>query len=493
MYQKFLKNLFILLALNLLIKPFWLLGVDRSVQNTVGATEYGFYFALLNFSFLFNMLLDLGITNFNNRNIAQNPLLVSKHLPNLLSLKILLFVLYLVFTFVTAFIIDYTAEQMFLLVLLAVNQFFMGMVLYLRSNLSGLQLFRTDGFISVLDRLLMIILIGVLLWGQVVAEFRISYFVYAQTVAHLLTFVLTLVIVINKSGVLNFRINWDLPFMFIILKKSFPYALLFILMTITLRADGVILERLLPNGAHYSGIYASAFRLLDASVQFAFLFAVLLLPMFSRMLSLSQPVGTLAKISFTLLIAPTITLAIGSFFYAQEIMTLLYPPYPGETIAQFNDRILLSSTTLGILMIGMIGTATSYILGTLLTANGNLKILNGIAIIGLIVNLVLNFYLIPLMTTEGAAIASLTTQFMVAILQGISIMYIFKFTVNFLFLGKLLLFVAGVIVIGFLSMQLPWSWLINIVLMAIFSLSFGAAIRLFQLRKLYQLIVQGDD
>ena len=37
MLKKFLKNIALVLFLNLLIKPFWILGIDRSVQNVVGA------------------------------------------------------------------------------------------------------------------------------------------------------------------------------------------------------------------------------------------------------------------------------------------------------------------------------------------------------------------------------------------------------------------------------------------------------------------------
>ncbi|MFI5220594.1 MAG: polysaccharide biosynthesis protein, partial [Bacteroidia bacterium] len=62
MQKKFITNLGFLLFLNLLIKPFWILGIDRSVQNTVGAEIYGQYYALFNFSFLLNILLDIGIT-----------------------------------------------------------------------------------------------------------------------------------------------------------------------------------------------------------------------------------------------------------------------------------------------------------------------------------------------------------------------------------------------------------------------------------------------
>ena len=39
-----------LLLLNLLVKPFWLLGVEVGVQNAVGSEAYGFYFAIFNLS-----------------------------------------------------------------------------------------------------------------------------------------------------------------------------------------------------------------------------------------------------------------------------------------------------------------------------------------------------------------------------------------------------------------------------------------------------------
>ncbi len=72
MRKFFVTNLFFLLTLNILIKSFWILGIDRGIQNAVSAQEYGVYFALLNFTFLFNILLDFGITNYNNRMIARH-------------------------------------------------------------------------------------------------------------------------------------------------------------------------------------------------------------------------------------------------------------------------------------------------------------------------------------------------------------------------------------------------------------------------------------
>jgi len=48
MQRKFITNLGLLILLNLLIKPFWVFGIDRTVQNIVGAEDFGFYFTIFN-------------------------------------------------------------------------------------------------------------------------------------------------------------------------------------------------------------------------------------------------------------------------------------------------------------------------------------------------------------------------------------------------------------------------------------------------------------
>ena len=112
MQRKFLTNLGLLLSLNLLIKPIFIFGIDRNIQNIVGVGDYGFYLVIFNFSFLFNILLDLGITNFNNRNIAQNNHLLNKHFSGIVLLKFVLTLFYVLVTFLIAFILKYNIEQL---------------------------------------------------------------------------------------------------------------------------------------------------------------------------------------------------------------------------------------------------------------------------------------------------------------------------------------------------------------------------------------------
>ncbi|MEZ4982584.1 MAG: hypothetical protein R2769_13575 [Saprospiraceae bacterium] len=44
MQREFNLNIIMLVAINLLIKPFFIFGIDRTVQNVVGTSEYGMYF-----------------------------------------------------------------------------------------------------------------------------------------------------------------------------------------------------------------------------------------------------------------------------------------------------------------------------------------------------------------------------------------------------------------------------------------------------------------
>src|SRR3954469_20342794 len=123
MQRTFVTNLILVIGLNLLIKPFWILGMDRYVQIAVGAETYWFYYALFNFSFLLNILLDFGITNFNNKNIAQNNHLVTKHFSGLFVLKLALAFVYITATLVIGFFMGYESRYMKLLLILGFNQF----------------------------------------------------------------------------------------------------------------------------------------------------------------------------------------------------------------------------------------------------------------------------------------------------------------------------------------------------------------------------------
>jgi O-antigen/teichoic acid export membrane protein len=206
------------------------------------------------------------------------------------------------------------------------------------------------------------------------------------------------------------RLTWNLTFFRAILKQSFPFALLTLLMAIYGSMDSIMLERLLPDatGAYQAGIFASAFRLLYALVQIAYLFAVILLPLFSKMLKNKENIIPIIKSAFLVLFFFSVTATILLFAYRTPVLSLMYPQIGAESARVF---VFIIPCIIPISMI--------YIFGTLLTANGNLRILNLTSAIAIVVNVVINFTLIPILEARGTAIAGLATQTSIGMMQFI--------------------------------------------------------------------------
>lgn len=430
MSRTFISNLILIVFLNLLVKPFFILGIDAEVQNQVGSETYGIYFALLNFSFLFNILLDFGITNYNAKTLAQHPQLAQNQLGSILGLRTLLFIFYTIFTLGMGMLIGYKTNDLSLLAVLILNQFFVAIILFMRSNFAGLHRFRLDALFSVMDRVLLIMICTYLLWFRVSdTPFKIEWFVWAQTAAYGFSALVALLIGHHTIGKAKVKIKK--LFSIIILRQAFPYALLILLMMIYNRMDSVMLERIHPDGATQAGIYAQGFRLLDAINMFALLFAGLLLPIFARMLSKKESINELIQHAGSLLVVAASIISICAYFYAIEIIEWRY-----------DEHILASSTSFKTLILSFIPVSLTYIFGTLLTANGSLKALNIMAITGLLLNFVLNFILIPKQGAAGAATATLITQGFTAFIQIYLAFRILRIQIDNLQLVRVLLFIV---------------------------------------------------
>ena len=454
MKKHFITNLALLIFLNLLIKPIWFFGIEVGVQNHVGEEVYGFYFSLFNFAFILNMLLDVGINNYNNRAIARDHSVLKENLATIIPLKLFLSLIYAGIVLVSGKLLGYTHEQFQMLWILVLNQFLASFILYFRTNISGLQLYRTDSLLSVLDRSLMILFTGLLLWGNITSKpFQIEWFVYAQTASYTLTLITSASIVRFRSG--SFFHLFSLAGSWKILRSSYPFALLILLMALFNRVDSVMLERLLENGREQAGIYAQSFRIFEAATQFSLLFAMLLLPMFSRMIQLKQNVNELVRTALPLLMVTGLSVAIIAYYYKFEIIDLLYKAHTPY-----------SSNIFGILMIGFLFVSISYLYGTLLTANHNLRQLNIAAAITVIINVGLNLLLIPRHQALGAAISSLVSQGFFALTQLILSIHMLKIPANRDIYVKLIAFLVINLLSGYLSLLIP-GWIPGLLFLAI--------------------------
>ena len=479
MRKTFITNLILLLFLNILVKPFYIFGIDRTVQNVVGAEIYGVYAAMFSLSIIFNIILDMGIANFNNRSIAQDNTLLPQYFSSMVVLKFLLGIVYCIVLGIVGTSLGFGFEQFKLFGILAINQFLLSFLLYLRSNISGTYMYKTDSCISVIDRLLMILICGYLLLTHR-DDFCIEWFVYAQTISYAIPCIIAFCIFLGKAK--RFSFHFDLKFLLQIVKKTYPFALLSLLMSLYTRTDMVMIERMLPDGAKQAGIYAQSYRILDAVSMFAYLFATLLLPMFAKMLKDQAPLGKFTKFSFLLLLSPVLVFVIGCCSYSTELMDLMY-----------EESIDTSAKIFQVLIIGFIPISSSYIFGTLLTANNNMKVMNLMAAAGLSCNIGFNAIFIPKYGAWGAAVVSVITQFFTGIIQIILSLKYFKFHIPYKDIAKMTIFiVVNLLLFYFLKGVISENWIYNVLILCVIGFAVAFIIRLIQIKDIIYVLKNED-
>lgn len=399
MRKKFLSDFFFIQIINLLIKPVWILIIDRKVQNILPAEEYGTYFGLTGFSLLFMILLDLGITNYNNREVAIDKAFYKKNFWSIIGTKSILSIVFFVLASAIGYFIGFNRLDFMIFGLLALNQCLLSFNTYLRSNISAIHQFKADGFLSVIDRLFVIISLGVILWTSF-SSIKIDLFVFiiSQTIGLALTFFLALLANLNYLGKAEFSFHRNTVVELV--KKSLPYAFIIALMTLYTRLDSVLIMQLLPSGRSEAGTYAMSYRLLDAAAIIGTLLAGQLLPIFASNLVNKARLNSIVKWSALLVFIPSILATFTCSLFGAEIMQLLYP----------EKYTLASGVVFSILIWCIPGMVLVNIFGTLLTSAGKVKRINQLALVACLFNIMGNVLFLPLYGLKAAALTAVFTQ-----------------------------------------------------------------------------------
>jgi O-antigen/teichoic acid export membrane protein len=404
MSKEFLLNLVLLLSVNLLVKPLYAFGVDLQVQQNLG-DSYGLYFALWNFTCLFQMLGDMGLQQYNSQAIAANTDFFRANFARLLGVKFFFLGLMLAVAISVALFSGYSGQAFELLLLLLANQVFISLTFFFRSSLAGLGRYRLDSLLSALDKILMLVFGFWLLKFYPKGSLRVEYFVYSQALAYILAMLTAgSFVVLSRQKVAKTATSaasWTE-----VVAKSLPFAVAVLLMMFYNRADAVFLERWLPQAAGQAAAsdYAFAYRFFDLGNMVAFLFSGLLFPMFARLNGQKEATRELLTVAGSLVLIFSLGYSATIYLYALPLQELLAPQRE-------------PTATLSLLIWALNAAAIIQVWGTLLTAQARLWRLNGLFLAAIILNLLLNISLIPQFGASAAAFSAVVTQSFVAIIQ----------------------------------------------------------------------------
>lgn len=393
--RHFYSSLGLLLLLNILIKPVWIFGIDRQVQNMVGLSVYGTYFSLLNFSIVFSFLLDWGFTGFFNRQLAAQPDGFNAVAGKFIYTKLLFVLLYAAVVILAGWLTGVDHWEILLAVIII--QSLTSLFVFLRGIITAKQWFRTDAWLSILDKGLMILICGgFFLWPAVTGNMTIYSFLWIQVLCSAAAVLTAAVLVFKKAGLFTTPgpvINRS------ILRQALPFALIVLLMSAHYRLDGFMLERIHPDGARLAGVYAAAYRLLDAGNMIGYLTASFLLPFVARHYNNGPVIAAAVNNSRHLLLVFSLVTALAVFFLADFVQAVLYhsaDPYV--------------STVLQWCLPALIGYSLVQVYGTVMTAKGNIVSFCVIVLASLVVNVILNILLIPSLGAKGCCMAAVISH-----------------------------------------------------------------------------------
>lgn len=388
--KPFFKSLSWLLVLNLLVKPAWIFLIDRRVQNIVGHEAYGTYFSLYSLTYILIFVADAGLSSMIPQRLATKSGL---SVWPLFRLKLLLVVLYALACVLAAALAG--IRRWDLLGYLILIQVLTSLFLFLRSFLTAKQFFQTDAVFSVLDKTLLLLFCI----GPVYGFFRpmtLVFFLQLQTLSSSLAVLGLLCFWLRKNLFAGHSAGE---------RKSLavltaPFVVIVLLMSAHNRLDAFLLERLHPAGAGEAGLYAAAYRLLDAGNMLGYLTASFLVPFLVRHQTdklLQQQVLLLCR---HLLLFLSTAAAAFVFLFAPWLQQILYH----SEEAYGNHLLRLCVLTLPAYYL-------IHIYGSALTATANFRLLIRIVFFATAVNAALNVLLIPTYGAAGCCVAALVSQY----------------------------------------------------------------------------------
>jgi O-antigen/teichoic acid export membrane protein len=177
-----------------------------------------------------------------------------------------------------------------------------------------------------------------------------------------------------------------------------PFSLIMLLMGMHYRLDGFLLERM--HGAYEAGIYASAYRLLDAANMVGALAAFFLVPYLARHQLKKEAMGNaLLQARVVLLLFAG---AIVAFF-------AFYSPWVQQLFYHHADRY--QSTVIRLCMFSLPGYCLVHLYSSVLTATRRFRSFILVLVLSVVVNGAVNIVLIPYLGAYACCVAAIASQY----------------------------------------------------------------------------------
>lgn len=364
----------------------------------LGVEQFGLYEFLFSLPVIFTILINPGFSMVMLREVSQNKSLSTKYLENVIILKAMFGVIF--FGFTSLFMIYFYPSQLsninlFFLVLIAIifNEF----TIAFRYIIQAFEKMKYEMITVLLFKIFPVIFLIIV----IIFDLQLMGVIFAILISNLLVLLYT--IKITYPTYAKFSFKFDKKFSKDILIAGFPFCVTILSLQILSNIDTAMLTAY--STLYTVGLYSAAYKLIIALTVFPTILSTTFTPVVFRLYKSNKE--TLKKLYNKLLVyssAMAFPLLFGTILFASEIMIFF-----------FGNDYAGGAGVLSILSFSTFFLYYNFILGMFIIAIKKEKLNMILTFFVLILNIILNYFLINLIGMEGAAISTVVANILIAV------------------------------------------------------------------------------
>ena len=369
------------------------------IARYLGVEDFGILSFGISFTSLITILLDLGITTYAIRDVSRDHDLASSYFGKLIPLKILLFIFTFVLSYFILILMGCATTSLIVTMVLVFQITFMSMNSLLLGGFQAFGKLKYQAISTFIYSLVQLIAVLIVIYFNL----GVIYIAFTYVIGY---FVSMIYLSFNtKIHITIPKFSWDMNFCKKSLQYSLPFALTAVFYSIYYSIDMVMLSYI--SGDYSTGIYNAAYKIMSVLFTFFPVYQNVVFPLMSKLFTNSEDLLKLSFIkSIKYLILILLPITFGITIYSEQLIVLIY-----------GNSYLLSAKVMRILVWSVSFLFINGAASTLLNASNKEISVTKIYLIAAISNVLLNSVLITLFDYNGAALATIISEFIIFILM----------------------------------------------------------------------------
>ncbi|WP_407409490.1 flippase [Methanobrevibacter sp.] len=365
----------------------------------LGVSNYGIFGFATSLTGILSILMDLGISTHIVRHISTDYESAPKYLGNAIPLKSIFSIVTIVLTLIILILMKSNELVITVTMLFTIEMFIKTYIYLFNGSFQAFEEGKYQGIGNTILHLLLLIFILIAIFTDLgLIGIAVSYII-ANFVALSYEYY-----VLNKN-ITKPKFEFDKDFCKKITIISIPFAVNSLLYTLYYSIDVVMLANMV--GTYETGIYNATYKLISVLTLFYSVYTAVIFPVMSRFFENDESMLLISfEKSIKYLMLVIIPIAIATVFYSTDVIHLIY-----------GHKYDAASSVLSILIWTVCLLFISGATNSLLNASHKEAVVTRIYTVAAAFNIILNFFMIPHFSYNGAAITTVLSDLLIVIIQ----------------------------------------------------------------------------